>query len=47
MGCVCNKNTENETKNEMDRNEEMKNYFEEKNKKETTNNIDDDKKIDI
>ena len=47
MGCVCNKNTENETKNEMDRNEEMKNYFEEKNKKETSNNIDDDKKIDI
>ena len=47
MGCVCNKNTENETKNEMDRVEEMKNYFEEKNKKEISNNIDDDNKKEI
>ena len=47
MGCVCNKNTENETKNEMDRFEEMKNYFEEKNKKEISNNIDDDNKKEI
>jgi hypothetical protein len=47
MGCVCNKDTENETKNEMDRFEEMKNYFEEKNKKEISNNIDDDNKKEI
>jgi len=44
MGCVCNKNTENETKNEMDRVEEMKNYFEEKNKKDISNNEDNNKK---
>jgi len=45
MGCQCNKHTEDDKNKEMDREEEMKNYLEEKNKENTSINIDNKKSM--